>query len=356
LSQERRAPIAEPVLVTGGSGFIGSAVVRALRRAGVRDVRVLVRATSDRSNLAGCDVRWVVGDLTVPETLAAAVAGVRTVFHVAGFYRLWSRRPTPFYAVNVEGTRHLVAAAECAGVLRFVHTSSVATLGQRPNGPADETDRATPADLIGHYKRSKFEAERVVLAAASRWTMEVVVVNPCAPIGPRDRRPTPTGRMVLDAASGRMPAYVDTGLNVVHVDDVGEGHRLACERGRAGELYVLGAENLSLRAILERIARHVGRRPPRWRLAPTSLFPLALCAEGWGLMTGREPLLTRDTLRMARRPMYFSSSKARAELAYAPRPVDEAFGDSLAWFRSTGRLPGRAAAGRGERHDAPSPS
>ena len=347
--------IAEPILVTGGSGFIGSSVVRSLLRHGAREVRVLSRPGSDRDNLSGLDVDVREGDLTEHDSLRAAIEGARTLFHVAGHYRLWSRTPDPFYAVNVEGTRALLEAALATGVERVVYTSSVATLGHRREGVADESDPATEADLCGHYKRSKHQAERVAHEIGARNGLPVVSVNPCAPIGPRDRRPTPTGRMVLDAANGRMPAYVDTGLNIVHVDDVGEGHRLACLRGRPGERYVLGSENLSLREIFERIARCEGRRPPRVRLAPGPLVPLALLAEAWGWLTGREPILTRDTLRMARRPMYFSSAKAIDELGYAPRAAELAFRDSLSWFRAQGRL-GSSGSGVEERHDARSAS
>lgn len=356
MSAPRAAPPTEPVLVTGGTGFVGSAVVRALLRAGHGDVRVLARPTSPRANLAGLSVRVLVGDLTDPSSLRGAVAGVRTLFHVAGHYRLWARRPDAFYGVNVEGTRHLIEAAAAAGVERIVYTSSVATLASGGGQPSSERDRATAADLCGHYKRSKFEAERVVERLAARLGLDVVIVHPSAPIGPRDRRPTPTGRVVLDAAAGRMPGYVDTGLNIVHVDDVGEGHRLAAVRGRRGERYVLGGENLPLREILARIAHHAGRRPPRLRLAPGPLWPLALLAEAWGWASGREPILTRDTLRMARRPMYFTSAKAGAELGYDPRPAEHAFRDSVAWFRAAGRLPAALAAPLEERHDPRSAS
>jgi dihydroflavonol-4-reductase len=335
------------VLVTGASGFVGSAVVRRLLASG-HAVRVLVRPTSDRRNVAGLPCEVVVGDLRDANSVAAAVRGCRHVFHVAAEYRLWHPRPRELYATNVEGTRALARAARAAGVERFVYTSSVATLGLRAGGePADEETPVRLEDMIGHYKRSKFLAEEEVLRLAREEGLPAVIVNPSAPIGPRDARPTPTGRMVLDAAAGRMPAYVDTGLNVVHVDDVAEGHLLALERGVVGERYVLGGEDMSLRRILAELADIVGRRPPRMRLAPGLLLPLAHVAQGWARVTrGSEPRMTVDGLRMAKKRMYFMSDKARRELGYAPRPARRALEDAVAWFAEAGHLPrGRAGAG-----------
>ncbi len=326
-------------LVTGVSGFVGSAVARALLEAG-HDVRALVRADSNRANLRGLELELCEGDLTDAESMRAAVAGCRYVFHVAAEYRLWHPRPACIYSANVEGTRNVMRAALAEGVERVVYTSSVATLGLCADGsPADEDTETSLEQMIGHYKRSKFMAEQEVLTLAREKDLPVVLVHPSAPMGPRDVRPTPTGRMILDAAAGRMPAYVDTGLNVVHVDDVARGHLLALEHGRQGQGYILGGEDMSLRRILESVAQIVGRRPPRWKLSPTALMPLAYMAQGWARITrGGEPRLTVDGLRLARKHMYFSSAKARRELSYAPRPAREALQDAVDWFRVQGLI------------------
>jgi dihydroflavonol-4-reductase len=325
-------------LVTGATGFVGSAVVRALVRRG-EPVRAMVRPASSLRLLEDLRVDLVTGDLTEPRSCEAALKGCRALFHVAADYRLWVADPKEMYRTNVAGTRALLAAAGDAGLARIVHTSSVATLGCRPDRlPADETTTATLAGMIGHYKRSKFLAEEVVREFA-RAGLPVVIVNPSAPVGPGDARPTPTGRVVLEAARGRMPAYVDTGLNVVHVDDVAEGHLLAFEHGRLGERYVLGGENLPLREMLATIARLVGRRPPGLRLPATAVVPVAVVAEALArLGIGSEPFVTRDGLRMARKPMYFTSAKAERELGYRSRPAEEALRDAIGWYRGHGRL------------------
>ena len=330
--------MSDRVLVTGATGFLGSAVARAFARAGYR-VRVTLREQSPRANLAGLEVETAVADLADPEGMRAALEGCRGLVHVAADYRLFVPDPTPMYRVNVEGTRELMKAARDAGVRRIVHTSSVAVLGHRDDGgPADEETPSTQADMIGHYKRSKFLAEAAVRHLVAEDGLPAVIVNPSAPVGPRDIKPTPTGRMVLDAARGRMPAYLDTGLNIVHVDDAAAGHLLAYERGRVGERYVLGGDNLDLRDILAQIARLMGRRPPRLRLEPGPLVPIAWCAEAWARLTGTRPFFTRDQLAMARHPMYYSSQKAERELGYAHRPAVEAFADAIAWFAAHGRL------------------
>ncbi len=339
------------VLVTGATGFVGAAVVRALLAARY-PVRAMVRASTGASGLRARGVEVVAGDLGAPETFPAALAGCGALVHVAADYRLFVPDPAPLYRVNVDGTRALMEAALAAGVKRIVYTSSVAALGHRGDGgPADETTPAVLEDMVGHYKRSKFLAEREVLRLVAEAGLPAVIVNPTAPVGPGDVKPTPTGRMVLDAARGRMPAYVDTGLNVVHVDDVGTGHRLALERGRIGERYILGGENLTLREILTMIARLAGRRPPRVRLAPGPLVPLAWLAETWARMRGTTPFLTRDELAMARRPMYYDSGKAERGLGYRHRPAEAAFRDALAWFASAGGLSPR----RGSGYTSPSP-
>jgi len=326
-------------LVTGASGFVGSAVARRLLESG-RTVRVLARPGGDRRNLAGLEVEIAEGDLRDTASLERALEGCRALFHVAADYRLWVPRPDQIYDANVAGTRRLMLAAMAAGVERIVYTSSVATLGINSDGtPSDERTPVALDDMIGHYKRSKFLAEREVDALVRERGLPAVIVNPSTPVGPRDVKPTPTGRMIVEAASGRMPAFVDTGLNVVHVDDVAAGHLLAFEHGVVGERYVLGGENLTLREILAAIARLCGRRAPRLRIPHNAILPLAYAAEGWSRLRGRgEPFVTVDGVRMARKRMFFSSAKAHARLGYRARPADYALGDAIAWFRGAGYL------------------
>jgi dihydroflavonol-4-reductase len=325
-------------LVTGATGFVGSAVARALAASGHR-LRVLVRRASDRRNLAGLDCEQVEGDLNDAASLARAVAGCRFVAHVAADYRIWVPDPAAMLAVNVDGTRALMLAALEAGVERVVHCSSVAALGLTKDGtPADETTPVSEETVVGIYKKSKFRAERAVLQLVRERGLPAVIVNPAAPVGPRDIRPTPTGKMIADAASGRIPAYIDTGLNVVHVGDVATGHVLALERGRIGERYILGSENLTLAQLLTIVAEEAGRPPPRIRLPHELLWPVAVLAEGLARVTGIEPPVTRDHLRMARKRMFFSSAKAIAELGYAPRPARPAVADAIEWFRANGMV------------------
>lgn len=326
----------DTVLVTGASGFVGSAVARRLLDAGYC-VRALVRGTSRLDNLRGLDIDLIIGDLRSPATLAHALAGCDGLFHVAADYRLWALRPSEIYASNVRGTRNAVLAAARAGVKRIVYTSSVATLGLRPDGvPANEETPVSISDMIGHYKRSKFLAEQKVRQLAHKEKLQLVIVNPSTPVGPRDIKPTPTGRMILDAARGRMPAYVDTGLNIVHVDDVADGHLLAYERGTAGRRYILGGDDMSLRQILAAVAEIVGRRPPRVRLPHNLILPVAYCAEGWARLTGHTPGVTVDGVKLARKRMYFSHARADSELGYAPRPAREALVDAVRWFGEKG--------------------
>lgn len=321
-------------LVTGATGFVGGAVVRRLLARGV-DVRALARPGSDTRNLDGLDVDRAAGDVTDPDSLARACAGCEHLYHVAADYRLWVPDPARMHAVNVDGTRNVLRAAADAGCERVVHTSSVATLGLRPGGePADERTASGLDDMVGPYKRTKFLAEEEARRFARDEGLDVVIVNPSTPIGPGDVKPTPTGRMVLDAISGRMPAYVDTGLNIAHVDDVADGHLLAMERGRTGERYILGGENLLLRDILDRLARISGRTPPRVRLPHGLVLPIAHAAEWLARVgIGGEPRLTVTGVKLARKRMFFSSARARQELGYLPRPVDEALADAVAWFR-----------------------
>jgi dihydroflavonol-4-reductase len=327
------------VLVTGATGFVGSAVVRALLARGERP-RCLVRRTSDRQNLCGLAVDIVEGDLTDAVSLEVALEGCSGLFHVAADYRIWVREPKAMEQVNVTGTRMLMEAALRQGVQRIVYTSSVAVLGKTGDGlPADEETAVTLDDMIGTYKRSKFLAEAEVRRLHQQEGLPVVIVNPSTPIGPYDVKPTPTGRVVVAAAGGRMPAFVDTGLNVVHVDDVATGHLLAFEKGAIGQRYILGGEDLSLARILVEVAMLRGRRPPRIRLPRRPLFPLALAAETWARATGgREPLLTCDGLKMAARPMYFCHGKAERQLGYRPRPPAEAIYDAVMWFEHKGYL------------------
>ncbi len=324
-------------LVTGASGFVGSAVVRALLTAGT-PVRALVRVSSPRGNLTGLDCTIVEGDLTDAVSITAAMAGVDTLFHVAADYRLWAPDPRAIERTNVEGTRIVMTAARAAGVRRIVHTSSVATLRPRADGAAvDETATLTPDAAIGMYKRSKVLAERLVEAMAADG-LPVVIVNPSTPIGPRDIRPTPTGRIIVDGALGRIPAFVATGLNLVHVDDVAAGHLLAAAKGRVGERYILGGQDVSLQTLLGDIAQRSGRKPPRIRLPRAPLYPLAWGAEAVARWTGREPMLTADGLTMAKAQMFFTSAKAERELGYTARPYAAALDEALAWFRAAGYL------------------
>jgi dihydroflavonol-4-reductase len=326
-------------LLTGGTGFVGAAVLRCLATAG-HNVRALVRLNSDRRNLSGVDCEIVTGDLTEPESLRRAVRGCEAVFHVAADYRLWVPDREKMNRVNVQGTVDLIRAAAAAGVSRIVYTSSVATLHLRDDSlPADEESRAELSDMIGAYKQSKFLAEREAKRLVDDAGIPVIIVKPTAPFGPRDVKPTPTGRMVVEAASGRMPAYVNTGLNVVHVDDVATGHLLAYEKGVVGESYILGGENRTLQWILETVAELTGQRPPLVRLPHWFVTPVAHIWEGVTRLRGHgEPMLTVDSVRMARKLMYFSSEKAHRELGYTPRPAVEALRDEVEWFYEHGYI------------------
>ena len=326
------------ILITGANGFVGAAVVRQLLAAG-HAVRALIRPTSARANLDGLAVEIVQGDLRDAASLTRAMAGVRFVFHVAADYRLWARRPQEIVQTNVEGTRALMEAALRAGVERVVYTSSVATLKARPDGaPSDETLPLDPASAIGAYKYSKVVAERLVETMVAERNLPAVVVNPSTPIGPRDVRPTPTGRIIVEAAAGRMPAYVDTGLNLVHVDDVAAGHLLALAKGRIGARYILGGQDVLLSGMLREISRQVGRSPPRLKLPRQLIFPIAYAAEAVATFSGREPFVTTTGLRLAKDRMFFTSAKAERELGYGARPYNEAVAEAIAWFRQHGYL------------------
>ncbi len=327
------------ILVTGGTGFVGAAVVRALNARGEQP-RCLVRRGSDRRNLEGLAVDPVEGDLADGESLDAALRGCHALFHIAADYRIWVRRPAAMLQTNVQGTRRLMELALRHGVQRVVYTSSVAVLGKAAaSAPADEETPVRLDDMVGVYKRSKYLAEAEVRRLQREKGLPVVIVNPSTPIGPGDVKPTPTGRMVVAAARGRIPAFVETGLNVVHVNDVAEGHLQAYEKGVLGERYVLGGENLRLGEILAQVAALRGAPAPRLRLPRRPLFPLAYAVEGWArLAGGPEPLLTVDGLKMAAKPMYFTSAKARQALGYGPRPACEALEDAVGWFERQGYL------------------
>jgi dihydroflavonol-4-reductase len=329
-------------LVTGATGFVGSAVARALLMRGER-VRTLARATSDRSNLANLPIETVEGDLADPACLARAVAGCKAVYHVAAAYSHWVRDPVAMYKTNVGGTEALMAAAKAAGVQRLIYTSSVGALATDPaGGLADEETPVTLDDIIGHYHRSKFLAERSVKRFAESG-LPVAIVNPTMPVGPRDIKPTPTGRTILEAASGHIPAYVDTGVNIVHVDDVAEGHLLAHDKGRPGRCYILGGENMTLRQLLELVGWVTGVERRLFRLPHLAVLPVAYIAEAIAALTGQEPLATIDETKLARHKMYFSSARATRELGFKARPAADAVRDAVAWFESHGYFRRRPA-------------
>jgi dihydroflavonol-4-reductase len=322
------------LLVTGASGFVGSAISNAARGAGYR-VRVLVRQSSPRTNIAPAD-EVVVGDICDRASLIGALRGARYVAHAAADYRLWSPAPEEIIRTNVDGTRAVMEEALRAGVERIVYTSSVATLALRDGAPADETHPLPESEAVGAYKKSKVIAERLVEDMVVHHGLPAVIVNPSTPIGPRDVKPTPTGRIIVEGANGRMPGFVDTGLNLAHVDDVAAGHLAALRHGRVGERYILGGENVRLGTMLADIAEIVGRRPPRLRFPIAALYPVALGAEWYARLTGKEPFATRDGLRMARHYMFFNDAKARRELGYTSRPYREAIADAIAWFKRAG--------------------
>lgn len=326
------------ILLTGATGFVGSAVLRQLVDAG-ESVRVFVRPDSDRRNLEGMPVEIAVGDLLAPETVAAALEGCTGLFHVAADYRLWAPRPDEIFSVNVSATKSLMEAAAAAGVERIVYTSSVAVLANLEGGAvADEETPVSFERMIGTYKRSKYLAEQEVRRLIEAAGLPAVIVNPSMPVGPRDVKPTPTGRFILAAAAGHLPAYVDTGMNVVHVDDVARGHLLAFERGKVGERYILGGENMTMGDILTQVAAVAGGRPPRFCLPHNVVLPFAFLSECWARLTGGEPFATVDGVRIAKKKMFFSSAKAERELGYSARPPEEAFRDAVNWFRANGYL------------------
>jgi len=333
-------------LVTGGTGFVGANVVRALLDEGAT-VRVLARPAGDRRVLAGLRVEVVEGDLVEPRSLARAVAGVQTVFHVAADYRLWAPDPAPLYRANVDGTRAVLDAAGQAGAARIVYTSTVGALGIPKDGtPGTEATPVTLADMVGPYKRSKFLAEQVALERA-RAGLPVVIVNPSAPVGPWDVKPTPTGQMIVDFMRGRLYGTLDTGLNLVHVRDVAQGHLRAAERGKPGERYILGAENVSLAEIVRRLAEITGRRAPRLRVPYALAWCGAACMEGVARMTRRPPPFSLTAVRMARKRMYFTPVRAVRELGLPQTDTRVALRDAVEWFAAHGYAAGPARGGDG---------
>jgi len=323
-------------LVTGSTGFVGSHVARQLVAAGDR-VRVLVRKTSKLQSLEGLPVDRVEGDLCDAMSLERAMRGVRRVFHVAADYRLWAKAPEEIYENNVAGTQRLFEAAAQAGVERIVYTSTVATIavpGHDAKLPNEETP-ATVDQMIGHYKRSKFLAELEAIKAAGSG-MPVVIVNPTAPVGPGDWKPTPTGRMIVDFVNGKMPAYVDTGLNVVAVEDVAAGHLLAAEKGRIGERYILGCRNMTLKQILEALAPIAGRPAPRVRLPHAFALAAGYADEWFSRLAGREPQIPVEGVKMSRHRMFVESDKAERELGYKPSSVEAALERAVRWYEQHG--------------------
>lgn len=329
--------MSDTVLVTGASGFVGSAVARKLAERGY-EVRVLMRATSPRTNLEGLNAEPVEGDMRDGKSMRRALQDCRYLFHVAADYRLWARDREEIVRNNRDGTRTVMEAALAEGVEKIVYTSSVATLKPIEGRPVDETSRHDEKSAIGAYKRSKVVAERVVEHMIATQGLKATIVSPSTPIGPRDVKPTPTGRILVEAATGRMPAYVDTGLNLVHVDDVAEGHLLALDKGAIGERYILGGQDATLAEMLREIAAMSNRKAPRVNLPRRPLYALAYIAEGVAALTGREPFVTVDALRMSEHHMFFSSAKAQRELGYRARPYAQALADALAWFREAGYI------------------
>lgn len=328
----------DEIVVTGGAGFLGSAVLREALARGYK-VRAVVRPTSPRRNLEGLPIQVEVGDIRDPKAMARAMAGARYLIHVAADYRLWAPDPEDIVRANVAGTEAVMAAALECGVERIVYTSSVATLRVAgANAPVTEDAPMAPHEAIGAYKRSKVMAERVVERMIAGQNLPAVIVNPSTPIGPRDVRPTPTGRIIVEAAMGKIPAFVETGLNLAHVDDVAHGHFLALDKGRIGERYILGGDDVPLARMLADIAAMSGRRAPTIRLPRGPLYPLAHVAQFVARFTGKEPFLTVDGLKMSRYQMFFDSTKARQELGYQARPYQQALRDALDWFREAGYL------------------
>jgi dihydroflavonol-4-reductase len=324
------------VFVTGATGFVGSHVARLLAQQGA-DLRLLVRASSRTANIDDLNAERVVGDITDPGSLKKGMQGCEAVFHVAADYRLWVRRPEEMYLANVEGTRGILRVAQECGVRRVVYTSSVATMGFSGNGTAcDEDSPVSVGDMVGHYKRSKFQAEQVVIEAGKA-SGGVVMVNPTTPVGENDIKPTPTGRIIVDFMKKKFPAYVDTGLNLVDVREVARGHIAALEKAKPGERYILGGENLTLKQVFDKLQTITGLPSPRIRIPHAVAMLYATWDQTFtGLLLGREPRATVEAVKMGKKKMWASSAKAERDLGWQVRPVDEALGRAVEWFRKHG--------------------
>jgi dihydroflavonol-4-reductase len=329
-------------LVTGATGFLGSHVARALAARG-EGVRVLVRPSSDLRALNGLSAERFQGDLRDPASLVGALEGVACVYHVAADYRLWARNPREIYESNVGGTQNLLDAARRAGVEKFVYTSTVATVAVPRRGALpNEATESSVDEMIGHYKRSKFEAEQRAQRAAETG-LPVVIVNPTTPVGPCDWKPTPTGRIIVDFLKGRMPGYVDTGLNFVPVEDCARGHLLAAERGRTGERYILGGRNLTLKEMLDILAAASGRSAPRWKIPYAVAYAAGCVDAGVSRLLGREPQIPLEGVRMSRHKMFVDASKAERELGFTPGPIEGALERAVEWYESNGYIAARRA-------------
>lgn len=335
----------DSAFLTGGTGFVGASLARNLLAKGLK-VRALARRGSDRRNLEGLGVELVEGGLLDREAIENAVAGCRYVFHVAADYRIWVPNPDEMYRANVDGTELVIRAAAKAGAERIVHCSSVAAVKvPDDHAPVDETNEYSSAEeVVGHYKKSKYLSDVLARRLAKSEGLPVVIVNPAAPIGPRDAKPTPTGRIVTDFMNGRMPSYIDTGMNVVHVDDVAEGHWLAATKGRVGERYILGGENLTLKQVLDLLAEVTGLPAPRFQTPYAVAYAFGALDTALARLRGTEPMAPLDAIRMARHYMWFSSDKAKAELGYASRPAKAALKDAADWFAANGYAKAPAAA------------
>lgn len=323
------------VFVTGATGFIGASLARELLRDGY-EVRALARPESDRRNLRGLDLEICEGDLRDRDSLEKGLKGCEILFHAAADYRLWTRNPDVMYEINVGGTRNILEAALNHGLSRIVYTSSVGALGNPGDGqPGDEVIPVTLADMVGHYKKSKFLAEREAESFLKRG-LPLVIVNPSTPVGALDIKPTPTGRIIVDFLNRRMPAYLDTGLNIIDVEDCARGHILAAKLGRIGEKYILGNENLTLRRIFDMLEEITGLAAPRVRLPYTPILIAAYVNEAISRCTGKEPLIPLAGVQMAKKFMYFDPTKAVRELGLPQRPVAESLAKAVAWFRDNG--------------------
>ena len=335
----------DSAFLTGGTGFVGASLTRLLLAKGLK-VKALARKGSDRRNLAGLDVEIVEGDLLNGDAIARGVAGCRYVFHVAADYRIWVPNPADMYRANVDGTELVLRAAAKAGAERIVHCSSVAAI-KLPNdhAPVDETSEYPSLDeIVGDYKKSKYLSDVLARKLAKEDGLPVVIVNPAAPIGPRDIKPTPTGRIVVDFLNGRMPSYIDTGMNVVHVDDVALGHWLAATKGRTGERYILGGENLTLKQVLDQLAEVSGHAAPRFKTPYAVAYAFGAVDTAIARMRGVEPMAPLDAIKMAKHYMWFSSAKAARELGYQSRPARLALKDAADWFTANGYVKVPAAA------------